>query len=116
MKWISTLNKSEFDRLLGQSDAVIAHAGMGTIMMCIELNKPLLVIPREKGFGEHVNDHQVATAKKFESRGQILVAYDILDLPERIRQLHTFRPLNVQSDKVGIIHYLEQYIVSLELR
>jgi beta-1,4-N-acetylglucosaminyltransferase len=85
-------DKPLFDKHLSQSSAMIAHAGMGTITMAMQNNKPLLAMPRLKKYGEVVNDHQLALAKRFEEFGHILVAYDEFQIPEKIQQLKTFIP------------------------
>ncbi len=46
------------------------------------------VMPRMKKYGEHVKDHQIATAHYFEKDGHVLAAYqidDILSKPYRVR-------------------------------
>ena len=56
------------DRMVA-ADAIIAHAGMGTILTALEMGKPLLVMPRRAELGEHRNDHQLATAMRFADLG-----------------------------------------------
>ncbi|MBN1764011.1 MAG: hypothetical protein JW860_02035 [Sedimentisphaerales bacterium] len=92
IKYAKVLDKQEYDDLFARSTALIGHAGMGTIIMALDHNKPLLVMPRLKKHGEHVNDHQLGTAKKFEQLGHILVAYSTDELPHKIEQLHSFIP------------------------
>ena len=87
---VPSMEKHLFDEQLHNASAIISHAGMGTISMALELDKPLLVMPRRKKYGEVVNDHQVALAGKFEALGHMLVAYEADELPEKIRQLKTF--------------------------
>ncbi len=89
---VTSLEKKAFDERLKEASSVISHAGMGTITMALKNHKPLLVMPRRKCFKEHVNDHQVATARKFEEFGHILVAYQEEDLPEKIKELKSFVP------------------------
>ncbi|MCK5271071.1 MAG: hypothetical protein KAJ52_00790 [Sedimentisphaerales bacterium] len=91
-KAVASLDKHLFDKYLRESSCIISHAGMGTITMSLEHGKPLLVMPRRKIYGEVVNDHQVAIAKKFDELGHVLVVYEIADLPEKIKQLKTFVP------------------------
>ena len=44
--------------------AIVAHAGMGTILTALETGKRLLVMPRRAALGEHRNDHQLATVSR----------------------------------------------------
>jgi UDP-N-acetylglucosamine transferase subunit ALG13 len=55
---------------------VVAHAGMGTILTCLELGKPILIFPRQAALGEQRNDHQLATAERFRERGDVHVAME----------------------------------------
>ena len=92
IEYTAILENRNFDKKISDADYLISHAGIGTITMALELNKPLLVMPRRKKFKEHVNDHQVATARKFEELGHILVAYTEEELPDKLRELKTFVP------------------------
>jgi len=65
-----------FRRTMGEARAVIAHAGMGTILGALELGKPILVVPRLGAQGETRNDHQVATARHFAQEGLVRAAQD----------------------------------------
>jgi len=84
--------KALFDQHFSKADGVISHAGMGTITMALDHRKPLLVMPRLKKYGEVVNDHQLAIAKKFEQLGYLLVAYSNEDIPVKMKQLKSFVP------------------------
>jgi UDP-N-acetylglucosamine transferase subunit ALG13 len=74
------------ERMLG-ADAVVAHAGMGTILTALEMGKPLLVVPRRAALGEHRNDHQLATARRFAQLGSVGVAFDEAGLRARLDAL-----------------------------
>jgi UDP-N-acetylglucosamine transferase subunit ALG13 len=67
--------------------AIVAHAGMGTILTALELGKPLLVMPRRASLGEHRNEHQLATARRFAELGRVKVAIDETELPLRLGEL-----------------------------
>ena len=103
LKYEKVMDKEAFDQCLQTVSALIGHAGMGTITLALEHNKPLLVMPRMKKYKEHVNDHQVATAREFERMGHLLVAYDTDELSSKIRELKTFTPTPRvgQADKVA---------------
>ena len=81
-KTFSHLNSEAFispdkaDELMRNADLIVAHAGMGTIITATQYGKPLIVMAREFKFGEHRNDHQVATAARFKDFPNITVVAD----------------------------------------
>jgi len=95
--FVETLDKVKFDAYFEKAEAVIAHAGMGTITMALERHKPILVVPRLKKYQELVNDHQLATAKHFEQLGHVIAAYDINELTLKLELLKTFKPAPRES-------------------
>jgi UDP-N-acetylglucosamine transferase subunit ALG13 len=74
------------DRMLAAS-AIVAHAGMGTILTALEMGKPLLVMPRRAALGEHRNEHQLATAHRLAELGKVEVAFDEHELAVRLDHL-----------------------------
>jgi len=113
MKYVESLEKSEFEKVIQQCTALISHAGMGSISMAIKYQKPLIVMPRLKKYGEHVNDHQLHTALKFEELGHILAAYDENELVEKIKLLKTFIPKSRVPNRQGVIDRISSYLNSL---
>jgi UDP-N-acetylglucosamine transferase subunit ALG13 len=76
LTWERSLAPLEFKKHLEDCELVVAHAGIGTILSALELGKPVIVLPRRASFGEHRNDHQLATAARFGSRRLVEVADD----------------------------------------
>lgn len=72
---------AEMERLVSESDIVITHSGVGSILASFEHGKTPIVAVRESSRGEHVDDHQRYIAKVAESRG-IALRMD-LDSPNR---------------------------------
>ncbi len=81
------LPSNECRKKIEQASVVIAHAGMGSIITALELGKPIIVMPRLCELGEHRNEHQVSTAKKFLEQGIIHVAMDEKGLLERLLKI-----------------------------
>jgi UDP-N-acetylglucosamine transferase subunit ALG13 len=81
------VSPEEHRRRMESADAIVGHAGMGTIIGAMELGKPVLIMPRMAGRGEHRNDHQVATTKRFEAVSGVAVAWDEQELPARLEAL-----------------------------
>ena len=111
---VVSLEKNVFDKRLREASSVISHAGMGTITMALKNHKPLLVMPRLKRYREHVNDHQVATARKFEELGHILAVYDAKDLPNGIRKLKNFVPRERKANPEAVADRIHRFLNSLQ--
>lgn len=106
------LPKARYEQMCEEANALIAHAGAGTIGLALAHHKPLLVVPRLKRYGEHVNDHQVATARKFEALGHVLAAYEVDRLADEVGRLAAFvpRPRIIDPERMArrIGHFIEQ--------
>lgn len=63
------LKPEEMKQYIINASIVITHAGVGTIMECIEHNKDIVVLPRKEENGEHVNNHQEEIAFEMEKNG-----------------------------------------------
>ena len=74
--WTPFLESADFRRQLFQSDLVVTHAGMGTILSALERARPVVVMPRRGHLRETRNDHQVATARAICQRERVEVAWD----------------------------------------
>ena len=92
MRYERLMAKPDYEHRLAQASWLIGHAGAGTIAQALAHDKRLVVVPRRVANGESVNDHQVATARKFESLGHVVAAYEVADLPAAIEALAGFRP------------------------
>lgn len=86
-EWREMIEPAEHRRRLENATLVIGHAGMGTIISALELGVPLIVMPRRADLREHRNDHQLATARRFEELGKVTVAYDERSLRTQLDQL-----------------------------
>ena len=76
-----------FEQKAKDADLLIGHAGTGTIFMALELLKPVIVMPRRAALGEHRNDHQLATAEKFQEIQGVTVAWTDDELRSILDQL-----------------------------
>jgi beta-1,4-N-acetylglucosaminyltransferase len=110
----SHLEKQRFDDCMRKASSIISHAGMGTITMALDNGKSLLVMPRQKKYGEVVNDHQMAIAKKYEQLGHILVAYNEVELPDRLKQLKDFVPMERQAQCEAVIERIARYLQKIQ--
>ena len=63
------LKPEKMKDIIKDSDIIITHAGVGTIMECLEMGKEIIVIPRKAENLEHVNNHQEEIAFEMEKKG-----------------------------------------------
>jgi len=76
------LKPGELRSKMEAADLIVAHAGMGTIISALQLQKPLVVLPRRAALGEHRNDHQLATARWLGEKHGIKVAWSESELAD----------------------------------
>ncbi|MCK4913612.1 MAG: glycosyl transferase family 28 [Planctomycetes bacterium] len=113
IKCVEVLGKDKFDKYVKNASCLISHAGIGSITTALRHNKPLLVMPRLKRYGEHVNDHQLGTARKFEKLGHILVAYSEKELPEKLEELKSFVPQPRKTQAEAVINRISKFLNEL---
>lgn len=112
MKWAETLDRATFARYVAESQGLIGHAGMGTIDTAMDCDKPLLVMPRLRRYREHVNDHQVATARKFEALGHVIAAYDAGEVAAKVAELKTFKPRRRHARPEAVIARVADFLAA----
>lgn len=82
----NNLSPLAFEALLGTARVVVAHAGIGTLLMAQKMLKPIIICPRRADLGEHRNDHQMATARALRGRPGIYIAWSEDDVAALLLQ------------------------------
>src|SRR6476661_4628821 len=83
MQWSRSLDPSGYNKLFADARVIVSHAGIGTVLRAGRERKPLVVVARQAQFGEHRDDHQVATCNHLRHIPGIYIANDA----EQIRDL-----------------------------
>lgn len=99
---------SESSALFSKAEVIVSHAGMGSILTACELGKPLIIFPRRFELGEHRNDHQLATAKKFEELSNIYVAYNEDELINLLENRESLSGINSKVTKYAPIEFINK--------
>lgn len=111
----SMLKPEEMKKYIIDSSFVITHAGVGTIMECVENNKEIVVLPRKEKYAEHVNNHQEEIASEMEKNGLLkkVDTYDKLKevvieiIRNRNNKKENIYVLNNEKFNDMLIEYLE---------
>ena len=106
------LDPIEFRQRLFEADVVITHAGMGTILSALELEKPTIVMPRRGELAETRNDHQIGTARRFAESHGLAVAWTEQDLTTQLESVDAIPiPRRVSSHaSTELLDHLRQFI------
>src|SRR5690606_20458278 len=63
---------AEIGALADAADAIVAHAGPGSLAVAWDRGRVPLVVPRRRAHGEHVDDHQVRFARTLGPRAVVV--------------------------------------------
>lgn len=94
MEYKSYFTPAAYKEYIRTTDCIIAHAGMGSIITAIDLQKPIIILPRQQSLGEHRTDHQFATAEKFRKYPSVIVATDTLSLQGKLAEMACIKKLS----------------------
>jgi UDP-N-acetylglucosamine transferase subunit ALG13 len=61
----SMMSPNELSLAMLEADAVVAHAGIGSLLAALDVGKMPILVPRMRRYREHVDDHQVDVARTF---------------------------------------------------
>ena len=96
---------------------VITHGGPASFVMPLQIGKTPIVVPRQKQFNEHVNDHQVEFAKAVAERmGTIIPVEQINELRDIIinyDEIIAQMPSGMESNNKVFNNYLEKMVAEL---
>lgn len=104
------LKFDELQKLYIDADLIITHAGVGSIMQGLKLNKKMIVCARYSELGEHVDNHQLDILKEFSSKNYIIPWYKEDSIRNIINQIDSYSFKNFVSNKTPILEYLNNYI------
>ena len=109
--WKKLYPYSEMIELVKKARIIITHGGPSSFIMPLQIGKTPIVVPRQRKYNEHVNDHQVEFCKAVENRmGTIISVENIKELGKVITNYNQ----QVSKMKQGIISNNKQFNLELE--
>lgn len=103
------ISPKELQNLIERAELVIGHAGIGSIISCLSLGKPIVIMPREFRLGEHRNDHQMATVARLHGITGLFVADNDMSLNEVIESA---RQAALDNSDMYFSEYADKSLVS----
>lgn len=92
MEIFSFVSNDKIQKLYEEADLIVTHAGAGSMLQAIQNHKKIIAVPRLEKYGEHVNDHQIELAQKFESLGYLIAYQDGEDFTQVYQRAKQFQP------------------------
>lgn len=84
-QWDKLIPYKQMIKNVEDARIVITHGGPASFIMPLQIGKTPIVVPRQKKFNEHVNDHQVEFARNVAERmGTIIPVENINELKDVI--------------------------------
>jgi UDP-N-acetylglucosamine transferase subunit ALG13 len=102
VRGVPFLSCAEMAEAMAEADAVVTHAGVGSILLAREHGHVPVVMPRMKKHGETVDDHQVAFAEVLAEDGTVVMIRDGLALPRAVADAQLRR--GVQAHVEAPVH------------
>ncbi len=85
-KWSKLFSYPDMIKYVDEARIVITHGGPSSFIMPLQIGKIPVVVPRQKKFDEHVNNHQLEFCERVsQAQGNIIVVEDINELGEIIK-------------------------------
>ena len=108
------LSPVEMDGFYRSARLIVAHAGAGTIIRALRLQKPFIIVPRA-GMNEAYDYHQIELARAFETDPRILVVYETSQLESAIRNMSEKLTVSrTHSMHGGLVDRLRDYLNSID--
>lgn len=107
------ITPEELIKLYQEARIVISHAGSGSILKGLKLEKKVIAIPRLAKYGEVVDDHQEEILEEFEKEKFLLGWKEGDSLKDLLEKAKDFKPVKFQSKKQTIIDFLDSYLDSI---
>ena len=100
------LKPEKMKDIIKDSDIIITHAGVGTIMECLEMGKEIIVVPRKVENLEHVNNHQEEIAFEMEKKGFLTKVDTYEELENKINMLLKDKDTNEDNKNMNKKKYI----------
>lgn len=83
-RWQKLFPYQEMIALIAEARIVITHGGPASFIMPLQIGKIPVVVPRQKQFDEHVNDHQLIFCREVAARQKNIITVEQIEDLRRI--------------------------------
>ncbi len=106
-EWEHLYPYDQMQQYVKQARIVISHGGPSSFLNVLQEGKIPIVVPRQRHYGEHVNNHQVRFARIVRERyGNIIVIEEIADLAGVLKDYDRI----VAQMQAGALNHHEEFM------
>ncbi len=98
---VDFMSFEEMEANFGAAEAVITHAGVGSILCARRAGHLPIVVPRFTELGEHVDDHQVELTKALAGRGEVEPVWRDEEIAAALTRIPPRAPGPIAGDSVA---------------
>lgn len=110
MEVVTSIPIETFQIYLEQSQLVITHGGVGTILSALQLRKKTIAVPRKASYGEHESDHQREIVEHFDQLGYIVGCNEVEQLQSALTRVQSFEPKIYHSHNQAFCQLMKDWI------
>lgn len=110
-KWKRLLGNQEMNKFVHDARIIITHGGPGSIFLSIQSGKMPIVVPRQKIYKEHVDNHQVLFTKHLEHEKKVISVFDIKQLTKIICN---YKQLSLNKNNNNALNDSKKFSVKFE--
>lgn len=100
--------------LIQNSDVLITHGGIGTITKGLLMGKKVIIVPRKKEYGEHVDNHQMEIGERFSEMGYAVLCKDVDKLEESLNEAYRRELRSFHLSWFQVSEYIKDYLITAE--
>ena len=108
------LSNEEFIKAIREATLIICHAGAGSLLHILREGKRPVVMPRQKRYGEHVDDHQMELTRALATEGRVIPAFEPGELAVAIEAARRRNVQPVPAAPSQMLRLVAEIIVSLD--
>jgi UDP-N-acetylglucosamine transferase subunit ALG13 len=113
LTWARHLPPIEFQKKARSSKLIVSHAGIGSVLTAMRLERPVILFPRELRFGEHRTDHQLATCDALRGRRGVYIARTEEELGQLLRA-EALEPSSLADSQIAIAGFVANLSSSID--
>ncbi len=111
-KYFKFASDEQYNKHFKNARIIVSHAGVGTILTARKFKKPLIIVPRQKKYKEHIDDHQMEIARELESYKNIKVVYNVDKLEDNLNI--SYKELDNYKCSNKLTESLKEYLIKLK--